>query len=306
MKALTATHTFLSARICWGWFIWRPRGFSIILLLFNLLFIVILFVVSRAEIVQSKASEVGEEQEECFWMKQLPACTHTLRQRVQSSCFIAPESTQVINKYKKKLNTECYFKESNILTSYWVDLSSSTQSERAEVLHSPLWTSPPEDKRIITQRKQMNTGKTRHQCQLCSDAFLKSRAQWILGNCLITQCCAAKAEVLSVWKKKIMRASSANHLWVSISSFGNYISMVQCPETVLKKSCSAASVEKSFYKLPWEILWAEFQSCLQTPPESALDKKCPNRWDWSTPAAPFPATNTNSKQMRNQLMLTTD
>lgn len=47
----------------------------------------------------------------------------------------------------------------------------------------------------------MNTGKTRHRCQLCSDAFLKSSAHWILGNYLITQCCVAKAEVLSVWKK---------------------------------------------------------------------------------------------------------
>lgn len=48
----------------------------------------------------------------------------------------------------------------------------------------------------------MNTGKTRHRFQLCSDAFLKSSAHWILGNYLITQCCVAKAEVLSVWKKK--------------------------------------------------------------------------------------------------------
>lgn len=116
------------------------------------------------------------------------------------------------------------------------------------MLHSPLWTSPPEDKRIITQRKQMNTGKTRHRFQLCSDAFLKSSAHWILGNYLITQCCVAKAEVLSVWKKKTMRASSANHLWIRISSFGNCISMVQCPKTVLNKKAAVLHQWKRVFR----------------------------------------------------------
>lgn len=50
---------------------------------------------------------------------------------------------------------------------------------------------------------------------------------------------------------------------------------------------------------PWENLWAEFQNCPRTLPESALDRLCPGRRGWPTPAALFPVMHTNKLTSRN-------
>lgn len=60
-----------------------------------------------------------------------------------------------------------------------------------------------------------------------------------------------------------------------------------------------AEKNKTSKNLPWENLWAEFQSCPQTLPESALDRICQGRLDWPTPAAPFPVMHTNKHASRN-------